>query len=89
VFVVYAKRPSLVVTTQHAAVCVSGANGVMVVSAPTSETPYDDSPLPPGALPTASDTISLPDGSKAKPNGVCAAEGWTSGPAATPSAPTT
>ena len=88
VFVVKRKRSSRVTTTQHAAVCVSGTEGLKAEIVPSTETSYDDTALWPAAPPKASDTYTRPLFPNANPNGVMPLDGCAARPVVVPLAPT-
>ena len=76
-FAVYAKRPSVVTTSQHGAPwCV--ATAPLITCAPDASIAYDD------AEPAASETNARPRPSNAKPNGVAPADGLETPGCATP-----
>src|SRR4029453_7861338 len=85
VFVVYAKRPFLLTSIQHAAASLSGTDALIVSSAPLDATEYEDTALAPGAPPNASETIRFPRLSKSNPKGVSPSDGGDSAVPARPS----
>ena len=83
-FAVYVNRPFAVTTIQHAEVWVVGTEPLITFQLPLPLFAYDDTALPLGAPPNASETMSAPPCVKAKPNGVTPLAAVDVGPLARP-----
>ena len=84
-FVVYVNRPLSVTTIQHAEVSVVGTEPLITFHVPLPLFEYDDTALPFGAPPNASETMSVPPCVNPNPNGVTPFDAVTVGPLARPS----
>ena len=66
-------------TTQHAAVCVSSTEPLIICSVPSAFTRYEEVALAPGTMLKASATTITPSLRKAKPNGSIPTEAFARG----------